>query len=368
MVLGTNLVTVFAPGSFNSATNYKIGGNRVFHITGTDNAFVGFESGNSITTGSFNAFFGKESGKSNTTGLNNAFFGAYAGRDNITGTNNAFFGTNAGLSNRANFNSFFGSAAGFANFNGTGNSFFGTQSGAKNDSGQNNSFFGRSAGSEVTTGSNNTFIGALSGVLDTNPGGSNNTALGYNNKFGAGVSNSILIGSGLQTTESNTVVIGKQSDKVFLGETHPFKLVTDTINANTGNFTGDIEATGEIHADEGFSGASVNTNFVNATAAGIGTATINKLKLGLSVPIGGSRILCADETDQNTVKRCSDQLQFVNNAQVTTALADSVKEQQTKIETLQEQIKQQKEQIEALKALICTQNPAAGVCVQIKDK
>jgi hypothetical protein len=81
MVLGTNAVTVQVPGSLNvagtfsanalnSGTVYKIGGNRVFHLTGTENTFVGFESGNSITTGSLNAFFGTFAGKGTTTGIN----------------------------------------------------------------------------------------------------------------------------------------------------------------------------------------------------------------------------------------------------------------------------------------------------------
>src|ERR1041385_7930407 len=35
-------------------TQFNLGNNRVFHLTGVDNAFVGLQSGNAIAGGSFN--------------------------------------------------------------------------------------------------------------------------------------------------------------------------------------------------------------------------------------------------------------------------------------------------------------------------
>lgn len=442
MVLGTNLVTVQVPGSLtvantfsanalNSATVYKINNNRVFHLTGTDNTFVGLESGNSITTGGFNAFFGKESGKNNTSGFNNAFFGAYAGRDNIAGTNNAFFGANAGLSNKANFNSFFGSAAGFSNFNGTGNSFFGTQSGANNESGQNNSFFGRSAGSEVTTGSNNTFIGALSGVLDTNAAGSNNIALGYNNKFGAGVNNSIAIGTDINVTESDRVFIGKNTSEIIMGQVNAYTLRSTNLSTDIASISGgSITGLDEITSNVGTIGSlTVSALTANSTVRFNGNFFANSVQFK-SFSGGSSTEVCYSPTSIQGVtyhllvncsssRRYKDDIQnytgglsvlnrlrpvtfrwksnqqkdigfvaeevnevepLLNNfndegeiegvkyAQITTVLVNSVKEQQTQIETLQEQIKRQQEQIEALKMLICATNSTAAVCAAPKEK
>lgn len=173
MVLGTNAVTVFAPGSFNTSTNYKIGGSRVFHLTGANNTFVGLETGNSITGGTFNAFFGKEAGKMTTTGGNNSFFGSLAGRDNLSG----------------NDNSFFGQAAGLQNTTGASNSFFGYGAGVNNTFGASNTFFGYLAGQSNTTENENTFIG-------------------YKANGAAGLTNVTAIGANAFATQSNTLVLG----------------------------------------------------------------------------------------------------------------------------------------------------------------
>lgn len=443
MVLGTNAVTVQVPGSLNvagtfganvlnSATVYKINNNRVFHLTGTDNTFVGFESGNSIGAGNFNAFYGSYSGKNTTTGLNNAFFGSYAGRANITGGNNAFFGTNAGLSNKASFNAFFGSAAGSANLNGASNSFFGTLSGANSESGDNNSFFGRSAGSEVTTGSNNTFIGALSGVLNTNTAGSNNTAIGYNTKFGAGVSNSIAIGANVSVSSSNTIEIGTSGMTINLGGNVYASSYSGGPVSTTSIFSslGDIDdlSTQKITIvdDPNIPGFPDYSTFFGAKFKEVRTDEL--LVQNLSVGGGSSSALCYSQpvgSQFMKVLPCSSSLRFKENvqnftgglsvlnrlrpvtfdwksngtkdigfiaeevnavepllstfngegqlqgvkyAQITTVLVNSVKEQQTQIDQLQEQIKLQQTQIDALKALVCSQNPTAAVCALPEKK
>jgi hypothetical protein len=246
MVLGTNAVTVFAPGSFNTASNYKIAGNRVFHLTGEDNTFIGFEAGNSILPdGKSNAFFGAFAGKFTTTGINNAFFGPYAGRANTTGNNNSFVGNGAGLSNTTGaFNAFFGSAAGFSNLNGAANSFFGMFSGVNNETGDGNSFFGYRAGETTVSGSNNTYIGALSGQVNNNLPSNNNTAIGYNNKFGAGISNSVAIGFNLLVENNNQVVIGSPGSSVKLGYIYSSEIHTGAVNGTSGFFNGDLTVTG----------------------------------------------------------------------------------------------------------------------------
>ena len=291
MVLGTDVITVKVPGNFtvantfsanalDSATVYKIAGNRVFHLTGTDNTFVGFESGNSVTIGGFNAFYGTFAGKNTTTGNANSFFGSYAGRGNSTGIGNSFFGANAGLSSNGSFNAFFGSGSGISNINGANNSYFGYATGANNSSGDNNSFFGSNSGKSVnnsaynsffgsfsgektTTGVGNTFIGTFAGreniigfnntfigykAAQTPTTGNGNVVIGYNSSMANGVSNSIAIGQNVQINLSNTIIIGNSntqntylSGNLFTGDINGSNISGNTISGGSGNF-GNISA------------------------------------------------------------------------------------------------------------------------------
>jgi hypothetical protein len=351
MVLGTNSVTVFAPGSFNTTSNYKIGGNRVFHLTGTDNTFVGFEAGNSIAPeGTYNAFFGAYSGKFTTTGINNAFFGSYSGRANTTGNNNSFVGNGAGLSNTTGaLNSFFGSAAGSSNLTGASNSFFGTLSGVNSESGSNNSFFGYKTGETTTSGSNNTFFGALSGAVSGNGAGSNNTAIGYNNKFGAGVSNSVAIGANLVVNASNNIVIGDNSSlltvrNISAASIKTASLDTDLITSNYGLFDylkveGDARVTDDLTIDSDLdvsgkitgveivtSGSIVSTlkvvapivqtsNLKSTSAEMTGITTIQKLKyINLESGGTGTDYMCIDEYN-DILRRCFAAISAANKPQ-----------------------------------------------------
>jgi Tfp pilus assembly protein FimV len=70
-----------------------------------------------------------------------------------------------------------------------------------------------------------------------------------------------------------------------------------------------------------------------------------------------------------SVYNSAGKVEGVKYAQITTALVNSVKEQQAQIDAqtaenqkLQEQIKQQQAELDALKAIICAANPGAGVC------
>jgi hypothetical protein len=363
MVLGTNIVTVRVPGSLavagtfsanvlNSQTVYQIAGSRVFHITGTENTFVGTESGNAIGSGSFNAFFGALAGKSNTTGLNNTFVGAYAGRGNVAGTNNAFFGANAGLGTTASFNSFFGSGAGLGNINGANNSFFGSASGMNNTNGQNNSFFGYRSGEFIGNGNNNTFIGALSGATSGAPDITGNTGIGYNVRFGAGVSNSVGIGANFTINTSNTVRIGNTSDTVELGNVSANQIQTGKITATFGTsvfpkILTDEVATGKLTVTD-----EIYTNELTFQFNGFG----NETRLPLCyVQIAFSYKLAP----------CEPNLQKTDAVAATSVVSDeSFKAQQAQIELLRQQITLQQAQIEQLKTLVCAQNPNAPVCAE----
>lgn len=325
MVLGTDIITVKVPGNFtvaqtfsanvlDSATVYKINGNRVFHLTGTDNTFIGFESGNSITTGGFNAFFGSFAGKETTSGLNNSFFGSYAGRDNLTGGNNAFFGANAGLGNKASFNSFFGSNSGSSNANGANNSFFGVSSGLNNTGGNSNTFLGANSGQMNSTGNNNVAVGA--NALQRNTTGINNTFIGTNADF-----------TSTNTTGTNNTALG------FSAGIAP-------------NVTGATAIGESSFADE---------NNLIALGRNISTVRISgKLRL-TNLVSNGNAPLCRDSN--NLVALCSSPLANPNE-EITAALA----EQKAQIDAQAEQIKRQEAEISALKSLVCANNPAAALC------
>jgi len=200
--------------TFNAARQFNIGGNRVFHITGTENTFAGFEAGNSIGAGSFNAAFGTHAGKGTVTGINNSFFGAYAGRGNVSGGNNSFFGANAGLSNTGSFNSFVGSAAGFNNQTGSENTFVGVSAGQENTTGIRNVAIGRDAGKNNTIGSFNTYVGALSGTNNAPITGTSNTIVGYNASVAPTVSFATAIGESAFANQNNQVAIGSAASTV----------------------------------------------------------------------------------------------------------------------------------------------------------
>ena len=357
MVLGTGAVAVKVPGSLNVAGTfsadvldatsfYKINNNRVLHTTGTDNTFVGLESGAAIGSGGFNAFFGANAGKNNTTGLNNTFVGAYAGRGNVAGTNNAFFGANAGLGNNANFNSFFGSNAGSTNINGTGNSFFGTSSGWNNTGGNNNSFFGYKSGEVITGGSNNTFVGALSGAIAGAENISNNTAIGYNVKFGAGVANSVGIGANVSVTTSNTVKIGGSTVELG-GELKVGKVTASFGTSVFPKILTDEVATEKLTVNDELFTRELTFQF-NGVDANAALLPLCYAQIGFSYKPAP----------------CPPNFQNASRSTPATddAVADSMKQQQAQIEKLEEQIKRQNAQIGLLKALVCAQNREAAVC------
>ncbi len=144
---------------------FNIGGIRVLRRPGTANFFAGENSGRDNTSGFDNSFFGTGSGLNNTTGSQNSYVGAGAALSSSTGGENSFFGAY---------------------------------------SGQNNS-----------TGSANTLIGTLAGQANTT--GSNLTMIGYNaNVLANNLTFSTAIGAGSSVSTSNTVVLGRAADSVFI--------------------------------------------------------------------------------------------------------------------------------------------------------
>jgi len=214
-------------GTINSATQYNIGGNRVF-ITGGGggtiglnvNTFAGVGAGavnNAFpdgTLGNGNSFFGGKAGGMNTVGRGNSFFGWLAGLANIDGSNNSFFGagTASAYSNvLGNSNSFFGNSAGAGlngvTMSGSSNSFFGASSGVRNAAGNYNTFVGAQAAPMNSTGDGNSFFGHFTG--NTNTTGSSNTLIGRAADVGANnLTNTTAIGAFARVDSSNSLVLG----------------------------------------------------------------------------------------------------------------------------------------------------------------
>jgi hypothetical protein len=189
----------FSGQTINAVTQYNIGGNRLISVLGTNNLFVGLNSGTAITTGTDNTFFGSDAGRSDTSSRSNSFFGSGAGISIMPG---------------GNFNSFFGQSAGSANTTGHDNAFFGQAAGIGNKSGSANVAFGLGAGLRNTTGNGNTFVGFLAG--DRNTTGGDNTVIGKSANVGSpDLSFATALGSGAIVNASNTVVLGRAADKVL---------------------------------------------------------------------------------------------------------------------------------------------------------
>ena len=160
----------------NAKTQFNINGVRFLSAgpAGTDNVFLGTNTGSSIVIGNNNVAIGLNSGRFITNGSSNTFLGAGSGFGNGLGNNNSAVGTLAGVNNSI---------------------------------GNDNSFFGYSAGTN-TTGSGNSFLGSSSGL--TNTIGSNNTLLGVGTNVGASnLTNATAIGAGATVSASNSIVLGR---------------------------------------------------------------------------------------------------------------------------------------------------------------
>jgi hypothetical protein len=110
-ISGNGTVGGTLSGNVVSATaQFNIGANRILiggtnnlmagvnagpNNSGDNNAFFGFEAGNSNTTGFENTFVGDSAGQFTTTGDYNTFVGKDAGRFNTTGTSNTALGRHA---------------------------------------------------------------------------------------------------------------------------------------------------------------------------------------------------------------------------------------------------------------------------------
>jgi hypothetical protein len=208
---------------------------------------------------------------------------------------------------------------------GAGNTFVGANVAFNNSTGGSNTFIGNNAGSTNSTGSNNTVLGAGANVSTNN------------------LTFATAVGAGAVVDASNRITLGRSNG-------------SDTVRV-----PGSIFVSGALYG---------------GPDASLGKTTVSG-ELQVKVLVAGSTPLCASNIGVNmTIGICSQNVAGGNNAAesvksetVSPALADSLKQQQTQIDEqkaenqkLQEQVKAQQAQLDALKALICAQNPGAGVC------
>jgi len=414
--IATNLTATsnISANNVNANSQYNLNGNRILSNGGTNNFFVGIETGLSNTTGFGNAFFGTTAGKTNTTGSGNSFFGSLAGSSNLSGDNNSFFGNGAGNANNTGAaNSFFGSTSGFLNTTGYRNSFFGTESGKSNTTGNQNTFLGNVAGISNTTGGSNTFVGFASGYY--------NTTGNYNIFMG--------ITSGLRSTTGN--------ENVFLGSFSGDHNVSGNGNIFIGTGAGIGNSFGHNNTIIGLGANVYYDNLSFATAIG-GRAIVNTsdtIVLGKQAGIYDGIIRPADKirifglgsagtthlciNTSNEISNCSSSLRYKTNIEpfyyglnflrhlqpitfdwketgvrdvgfgaedvaainplfaiynekgevegvkydrISTVLVNSVKEQQSQIERLREQNQELQKTVNNLKELVCLDHPNAKIC------
>jgi hypothetical protein len=209
-MIGTESGWKNTDGGHNTFVGYRSGYNSTYAVsTGSNNTFIGDESGFDITTGYSNVFVGGSSGHGNSTGNENTFVGRYAGNGNSTGYRNTFIGLGAGsqnytgnenvaigndagrgalnnvgnsnvfvgnwsgwstgstVSGEAERNTFLGKKSGYSNSTGSGNTYVGNEAGYSNTAGTNNTYVGASAGGDGTTGTGNVFIGYRAGYSES---------------------------------------------------------------------------------------------------------------------------------------------------------------------------------------------------------
>jgi hypothetical protein len=397
--------------------NAFFGTNTGLSSTGSFNAFFGSNAGFSNISGSENSFFGNGSGLNHTSGSGNSFFGRSAGESVTFAANNSFFGTYAGENTTTGGNSYFGAFAGQKNTTGFGNVFVGANAGKENTGGSSNTYLGVNTGQNPgAVGDNNTVIGANAKV---GPNVNNATAIGANSF--ASTSNSIQLGTALTKvfvsgglsvegtatfangigvsgtiTGSNLNISGGDMFTAFENSTFKLKLPNGTVEASGIHASGNVVSDGAVVADQeveaewlvwrnmpgiGSSNEICYYQFAGGAKYGMTFCSssirykenVQDFTSGLDIvrqlrPVtynlkrDGKHELGFIAEEVNKVEPLlstfngKGEVEGVKYAQITTVLVNAVKEQQ-------KQIDEQKAQIDMLKALVCSQNPTAAVCM-----
>jgi hypothetical protein len=295
-----NSIFGWAAGQFSGGSqNVYVGFFAGYWNSSIRNTFVGYNAGSRQgSSGSNNTFLGWQTGATVSSGAFNTFVGSSAGSGSNTGSYNTFLGMGAGQRNNASFNTFVGFGSGNFNTGGTRNTYLGTYSGGLGSGGSDNTFVGNETGFN-TTGNVNTFVGTQAGR--TNSSGHSNAFLGYQ----AGYNNTngyyntflgVYAGRSNQTGVANTFVgyyagyYNTGSNNNFLGHYAGYGNSTGTGNVFLGYQAGMSNATGGSNTMLGQYANVASGALTNATAIGsrARVSASNSLVLGSINGVNGA--------------------------------------------------------------------------------
>lgn len=307
-----NTTSLQASSNFNISGNGTAGGTLSGNIV---NATTQYNIGaNRILSnpGTDNLFSGVGAGQSNTNGFNNAFFGRSAGQINTTGSTNAFFG----------------SYAGYNNMTGNSNAFFGNFAGFNNTTGSSNAFFGAAAGLNNATGTSNTIIGANANVSANN------------------LTNATAIGAGAVVNASNKIRLGNTSVTVIEGAV----AYTFTSDKNAKENFLPVDGREVLRKIRGFNMTSWNYKGQDPR---------------FYRHYGPMAQEFYDAFGRDAIGTFGTPT-TINTGDMAGITFAAIKELSIENEALKEEIAKQKAELAALKALVCGQNPTAGICKKEK--
>jgi hypothetical protein len=308
---GMYVLTNNTTGSYNDASGYAA---LYYNTTGSYNAASGYGALYSSTTGYFNAASGAYALFSNTTGNNNTASGSYALAFNTNGGSNAAFGY-----------------AALYNNTGGNNTAVGQNALKQNTTGNNNTAVGRGALVSATTGQHNTALGLGAGYYVTT--GSNNIEIG---NIGTAGDNG-LIRVGTQGTQTATYIAGINGSHV-------------TGSAVYVTSTGQL---GVLASSERYKTA--------VESMGLTTERLKELRpvtfsLKSDPKVGRQYGLIAEEVakvyPELVIRNGAGQAEGVRYEELTPMLLNEVQKQQTKLQSVEEQVVQLKRVNEAMQAAI----------------
>ena len=332
--------------------------------TGTNNVFLGTNSGYSNTLGRYNVFIGYQTGYNNvgsTTyeGNYNVFIGYVAGKANTIGQSNVFIGDRTGDSNtEGRYNTFVGKGSGTSNILGNFNTFVGAQTGEFKTGGSSNILIGNHAGSQNTSGDRNIMIGVQAGYTNT---GSNNILIGYQAGYSGSYTQRLFIEN---NSSSNALIYGEfDNRRVSINGTAPTQTldIVGTLRVrtvNSGTYSTPVNRTSDGTLTTATSDVRLKENIATIKN---GLSSVLKLR-GVSFnwkssPESGRKIgLIAQEVEpilpELVFTNEADGFKGINYAEISAVLIEAIKEQQTIITTQNEKIDNLQKQLDELILLV----------------
>ena len=332
----------------------------------TRNSFFGTNAGFSNVFGSDNVFVGFESGRNASSGQRNTFVGVRSGFSNGLGGSNTYLGYNAGENSGslANANTFIGASTGLSNtMSGQYITIVGFQANVSSDGFLNATAIGANS---LVSQSNSLVLGSIANVngatADTNVG------------IGTSAPNFKLhvVGENVRVDGNTTGTFPRFSLNFTGGGANQKKWQNYALN-NALHFTALNDAEDfetywlQVIRGAGTTITSVvfpNGNVVinNLGAAGSTSLCRNALnEISTCTPGNLSEPQTTQITRQQT-QITKQQTQIESQQKQIDEQNQLIKLQKEKLENAEKQMNQQKLELEALKVLVCSQNPTAELC------